>query len=62
MTALMSQRVVEALADLEDLKQEVREKQSLSGPSIMKFDSIHEVLLHMLHALTGSAHDSEVNK
>jgi hypothetical protein len=61
MTALMSQRVVEALGDLEQLQQEIREKQSLSEPSIQKFESIKEVMLHMLHALTGSAHPTETN-
>jgi hypothetical protein len=57
MTQLISQQAVEALRDLEELRQEMAHIQSLSGPSLARFDNLRRFLVHLLQCLTGSAHE-----
>ena len=59
MTALISQRIVEALGELEDVVQ--TEGPRLSPTARTKLDDIKLVLVHLLHCLTGSSHDGEPN-
>jgi hypothetical protein len=57
MTALPSVRLLEALADL----QELREERGQPAQDDVRFQRIHDALLYMLHCLTGSSHDGEAN-
>ena len=59
MTQLISQRVVTSLAELESLKQEMGHFLSLSGPALAHFENIKDTLTHLLHCLTGQAHEDE---
>ena len=61
MTALMSQRVVEAVAQLQELHQKAISGEPMTAPDFVRFENLQAVLLHMLHALTGSSHEGEAN-
>lgn len=61
MTQLISQRVVAAIADLEQLRHDLGHQLSLSGPAHAKFDAIKDTLNHLLHCLTGHSHEGEAN-
>lgn len=57
MTALPSVRLLEALADIEELRHE----QQNTAHDDVRFQRIHDTLLYLLHCLTGSSHNSDAN-
>jgi hypothetical protein len=59
MTQLPSQRLVGALADLEELKAELAHERTLSERQIMRFESIRDTINHMLQCLCGHAHEED---
>lgn len=57
MTALPSIRLLEALSALEELRQE----RAQNGPDDVRFQTIHDTLVYLLHAMTGHAHGPDGN-
>jgi len=57
MTALPSVRLVEALADLEELRQE----RVQTAQDDQRFQRIHDTMLYLLHCLAGQSHEGEAN-
>lgn len=57
MTALPSVRLLEAIADLDELRHEHKH----TAPDDARYERIRDTLLYLLHALTGHAHGGEPN-
>ena len=57
MTALPSVRLLEAIADLEELR--VDHQQTTQDD--LRYQRIHDTLMYLLHCMTGSSHDGEAN-